>query len=82
VGGRLREPRPANKLIALNPRRSASGFLPQTLCLFRKAPVERFDLFETTPLLHGALLSVRGRRDRVMAFSSQIEARNRAVMTY
>jgi hypothetical protein len=37
--------------------------------------------FETMPLLrNGALLSVRGRRERCRAFSSQIKATDRAVM--
>jgi len=39
-------------------------------------------LFETPPFLHGAPLSVRGRRERYRAISSQIKATIRVVMTY
>jgi hypothetical protein len=36
--------------------------------------------FETPPPLHGALLSIRGRRERCRAFSSPMEAEGYAVM--
>jgi len=72
----------ANEPVALYPRWGASGFFPQTLGLFRKTFVEGINLFETPPFLHGAPLSVRGRRERYRAISSQIKATIRVVMTY
>jgi hypothetical protein len=53
----FQKPRPADKPVALHPRRGASGLFPQTLRVFRKALVEGIDLFETMPLLHGVLHS-------------------------
>jgi hypothetical protein len=64
VGAGFRKPRPAQKLGALDPRRGPSGFFPQSLGLFREALFEGVDLFETTPFLHGALLSVSEGRER------------------
>ena len=40
----------------------------------REAVLKGCGLLETSPLLHGALLSVRGRRERNRAFSSPIVA--------
>jgi hypothetical protein len=82
VRGGFQKPRPANKPVALHPRRGASGLFPQTLRIFRKALVEQIDLIETTPLLHGALLSIRGWRERNRAFSSPIKAQGYAAITY
>jgi hypothetical protein len=82
MGAGFRKPRSANKLGALHPGWGAPSFFPQSLGLFRKTFVEGIDLFETPPFLHGALLSVRGRRERNRAFTSQIKATYRAVMVY
>jgi hypothetical protein len=53
-------------------------FFPKTFCLLGEAIRKRQDVLEATSL-HSALLSIQGRRERVMAFSSQIKARYRAV---
>jgi hypothetical protein len=72
MGSSFREPRHANELVALHSGWGASGFFPQTFGFFRKALVEGIDLFETTPFLQGALLSIRGRWERKGVLSTGI----------
>jgi hypothetical protein len=61
-------------------RRSATGFVAETFDLFRKVFVQEIGLFEAMPLRHGTLLSMRGRRERYRAISSQTKATGGAVM--
>jgi hypothetical protein len=50
MGGCFRLPCSAKKSLALNPRRGALRLFPEALHLFRKALLERIDLFETATL--------------------------------
>jgi hypothetical protein len=47
------------------------GFFPKSFRLLGEAIRKRQDVLEAAAL-HGALLSIQGRRERVMAISSQI----------
>jgi hypothetical protein len=81
--GCLRVPRTADKFVASNTGRSASSLFPQALGLLCKSFFERCGLRETTTGDgHRPLLSIRGRRERYRAFSSQMKATYRAVMAY
>jgi hypothetical protein len=54
-------------------------FLSQALCLFGKTFFKTLDLFETAPMLHGALLPLEAAGAQ-LAISSQIKASGQAVM--
>jgi hypothetical protein len=56
------------------------GSLSHKLREGRQTIRQRFCLFETPPLVHGALLSLRGRRERNRAFSSPMNTSGRSVV--
>jgi hypothetical protein len=53
-----------DKLVPANARGQAFGLLEQIGRFGLKPKFKNIGLLETTPLEHGALLSVRGRRER------------------
>jgi hypothetical protein len=55
------------------------GFLAKSSGFFGKAVFKGGCLFETTPMLHGALLSRSRKAGARLAFSSQITAEVRSV---
>ncbi|MDA9536162.1 hypothetical protein ACM41_07740 [Bradyrhizobium sp. CCBAU 21362] len=67
----------ADRLLALETRWKRFGFLTETLGLFGKALFKGRGLLEVASL-HGTAPFLRGRRERVMAFSSPIDARGTA----
>ncbi|MDA9519775.1 hypothetical protein XI06_05235 [Bradyrhizobium sp. CCBAU 11434] len=67
-------------MLACGPVWKQSGFFAQTFCLFGETLFQRSSLLETAPLQHGAAPLLE-RAGALSAFSSQIVARNRAVMS-
>lgn len=64
------------------PRLHDLGFLAQSDGFGREAIFQKVGLFETSPLDHGTLISMGGRRERNRAFSSRIAAGVRSVMDH
>ena len=75
----LRLPGLANELVAHNPRWCASGVFAQAFCLLRQTLIE-WGVFFLNLRRCMALLHSWRRRERKPAFSSPIEATDRAVM--
>lgn len=75
-------PRPADQFIPDGAGTKHPGLFQKALCLLNETFFESLNLFETPPLDHGALLSMRGRRERYQAFSSQMKASIRSVMIH
>jgi hypothetical protein len=68
--------------MAVGPIWCAGELLAQPFNVLGQTFCEARYLFETAPLEHGALLSVRGRSGAQLAFSSQMKAKDRAVTNY
>src|SRR5579871_2904857 len=79
--GRIGLPRLAKQFVFLWAGCKTRSAKARILGECRKTILKRFCLLETTSLRHGALLSVRGRRERNRAFTSQIKATDRTVMS-
>ncbi|MCS3897391.1 hypothetical protein M2171_006524 [Bradyrhizobium japonicum USDA 38] len=60
--------------------RKQFGFLAKPFSFFGEAVFKGGALRETTPMLHGALLSRSRKAGAQVAFSSQIKAKFRSVM--
>jgi hypothetical protein len=66
--------------IAHKTRRQHLGLFAQALSFVGETLLQAFGLFETATLEHTLFHSMRGRRERNQAFSSPIEATDRAVL--
>ena len=64
MGCRFEVARPSQGRVAEGSTGQQSRTFSQVVGFFEKSVLEWFCLFETTPWDHGALLSVRGRRER------------------
>lgn len=76
----LRLPGLANELVAHNPRWCALGLFAQAFCLLRQTLIE-WGAFLETASLHGSAPFL-WRRERKPAFSSPMEATDRAVISH
>jgi hypothetical protein len=78
---RLGLPSQPEKPLTIDAGRCALSLFAKPCGLIRETPFKSFCLFETTPLWHGALLFPQEeRRERVMAFSSPMDASGGAVI--